>query len=170
MKKRDLKCLWLFHHFVMKLLNHYSTFFLLSLLVLVLQMCSSVWIGGAGLSSVCPRYIFVSFFSFVFLFCMHSFVKQNRDALSRRSSISSIQSPWVISLLHYPSSPLLTPPFALFCGSPRFLAHDSLPWCPIFSSSLWTFLKNELNSPASFCYNEVLRKMQKKYVVICFFS
>lgn len=57
--------------------------------------------GGTGGQvrslSACPFHIRVSFF---LLFCMYSFVKQNRDALSRRSSINSIQSPWVITLCY----------------------------------------------------------------------
>lgn len=59
--------------------------------------------GGTGGQmrslSACPFHISVSFF-LLFLFCMYSFVKQNQDALSRRSSINSIQSAWVITLCY----------------------------------------------------------------------
>lgn len=85
--------------------------------------------------------IYVSFF-LLFLFCMYSFVKQNRDAISRRSSINSIQSPWVHSLLQYSppfllslyfldSSPLLK---SLLFMHPYFSPHLLLYWssCPGF--------------------------------------
>lgn len=96
----------------------------------------------------------------LFLFCMYSFVKQNRDAISRRSSINSIQSPWVITLCYNilllvssPSflifSPLLLSP-SLGCSSPCFLSFpllspflsllfgNQLFFCPLFSSPFFS--------------------------------
>lgn len=92
--------------------------------------------------SCCPPHICVSFF-LCFLSCMYSFVKQNRDALSRRSSINSIQSPWVITLLLYLlscpvlSSTLLIPHLVY---SPLLIPH-------LISSPLLTwFLVSSLDS------------------------
>ncbi len=48
---------------------------------------------------------------FCFLFRTCSFVKQNRDPISRRSSVCSVHSPWVLlSLTILLSSPLLSSP------------------------------------------------------------
>lgn len=89
-------------------------------------------------ASTWPPRIRVSLF-FCFLFCMHSFVKQNRDAISRRSSINSIQSAWVITLrynlLLLVSSILLSFPWML--SSPLFCL---FPLHVSYSSSVLSFL------------------------------
>lgn len=115
--------------------------------------------------SACPFHISVSFF-LLFLFCMYSFVKQNRDALSRRSSINSIQSPWVITLCynilplsaHLPLLSLFICPFSIcallsrslvFLFSPQDLNKTKLQ--SVIASlpvkyDLWFLLKNNKTS------------------------
>ena len=102
--------------------------------------------------STCPLQFCVSFF-LLFLFCMYSFVKQNRDALSRRSSINSIQSPWVITLcynilllllssplLSSPllSSPLLSSLLVLLCSCARLVSFLVIILLSILLSFLFT--------------------------------